>query len=133
MFCMNGNAIDLLLKVELYPIKLDGKLTLYVSIITKLPILNVIYFIVLICDVKKFWHTSPSNSACCRTLNNLKQWNLIFKTWNIQRNNPFCQWSTYITTCIWRMSEQKCLQNIMWTCSYFLIHSGNISLMYLVE
>ena len=28
MFCMNGNAIDLLLKVELYPIKLDGKLTL---------------------------------------------------------------------------------------------------------
>ena len=105
----------------------------YVSIITKLPILNVIYFIVLICDVKKFWHTSPSNSACCRTLNNLKQWNLIFKTWNIQRNNPFCQWSTYITTCIWRMSEQKCLQNIMWTCSYFLIHSGNISLMYLVE
>ena len=135
--------------MELYPIKLDGKLKLnfefwiwrsmklpclkYVSIITKLPILNVIYFIVLICDVKKFWHTSPSNSACCRTLNNLKQWNLIFKTWNIQRNNPFCQWSTYITTCIWRMSEQKCLQNIMWTCSYFLIHSRYISLMYLVE
>ena len=28
MFCMNGNAIDLLLKVELYPIKRDGKLTL---------------------------------------------------------------------------------------------------------
>ena len=105
----------------------------YVSIITKLPILNVIYFIVLICDVKKFWHTSPSNPTCCRTRNNLMQWNLFFKTWNIQRNNPFCQWSTYITTCIWRMSEQKCLQNIMWTCSHFLIHSRYISLVYLVE
>ena len=70
---------------------------------------------------------------CCRTRNNLMQWNLFFKTWNIQRNNPFCQWSTYITTCIWRMSEQKCLQNIMWTCSHFLIHSRYISLVYLVE
>ena len=105
----------------------------YVSINTKLPILNIIYFMVLICDVKKFWHTSPSNSACGRTRNNLMQWNLFFKTWNIQRNNPFCQWSTYITTCIWRMSEQKCLQNIMWTCSHFLIHSRYISLVYLVE
>ena len=136
MFCMNGNAIDVLLKLELYSIKLDGKLTLclkYVSIIRKLPILNLIYFIVLICDAKKSWHTSPSNSACCRTRNNLMQWNLFFKTWNIQRNNPFCQWSTYITTCIWRMSEQKCLQNIMWTCSHFLIHSRYISLVYLVE